>query len=159
MLSEVFRCMHKAGLWRRSALPARLRALEPVPSIFHNGGGRGGRGREACSANGRRASHPSAEEPLRVGRPGPRLWKPCVPRSCDGPCTLPRALLKESRGHLTDHCKAPGRPNPGGGRAGRGGQRGDPHLHSQPQPSRRGGTAGRAFELGRAGLDSVKLGK
>lgn len=62
LLSEVFRCMHKAGLWRRSALPVSLQTLELVPSIFHNRGGKTDCRGEKCSPNKKLASHPSDEK-------------------------------------------------------------------------------------------------
>lgn len=78
------------------ALPASLPTLEPVPSIFHNRGGRGSRGREESSPQQQPASHPSAKEPLRVGRPCSPVEARLCGTAVKALVSLPRALLKES---------------------------------------------------------------
>lgn len=113
---------------------------------------------EAAAAGDRRSVLQIGSQPctplLRSTSSGPVQSSPLEAGLCSTAVTalvsLPRALLKESGGDLTDHCKASCRSNQGGGFR-------DPHLH--PQHSRRGCMAGRGLELRLPGLDSVKLKK
>lgn len=99
LLSEVFRCMHEAGLWRHSALPVSLQTLELVPSIFHKTGeAKPTREGGKCSPNKKLASHPFRWKILAMCRPSP------LPITGSGDtnwsCLLEAGFLQQQWRHL-----------------------------------------------------------